>query len=41
MVFDHRDEYASQYDAIRSIAAKIGWSSTAASSHGGLHRRAA
>jgi hypothetical protein len=41
MVFDHRDEYASQYDAIRSIAAKIGWSSTAASSHEGLHRRAA
>ena len=24
MVFDHRDEYASQYEAIRSIAAKIG-----------------
>jgi transposase-like protein len=26
MVFDHRDEYTSQYDAIRSIAAKIGCS---------------
>ncbi|WP_371681157.1 IS3 family transposase, partial [Microvirga sp. KLBC 81] len=26
MVFDHRDEHASQYDAIRSIAAKIGCS---------------
>ena len=26
MVFDHRDEYASQYEAIRSIAAKIGCS---------------
>ena len=26
MVFEHRDEYASQYDAIRSIAAKIGCS---------------
>ena len=26
MVFDHRGEYASQYEAIRSIAAKIGCS---------------
>jgi transposase-like protein len=26
MVFDHRDEYASQYEAIVSIAAKIGCS---------------
>ena len=26
MVFDHRDEYASQYEAIRSIAQKIGCS---------------
>ena len=26
MVFDHRDEYTSQYEAIRSIAAKIGCS---------------
>jgi transposase-like protein len=26
MVFDHRDEYASQYEAILSIAAKIGCS---------------
>ncbi|PVE20236.1 IS3 family transposase [Microvirga sp. KLBC 81] len=26
MVFEHRDEYASQYEAIRSIAAKIGCS---------------
>ena len=24
MVFEHRDEYTSQYEAIRSIAAKIG-----------------
>ena len=26
MVFDHREEYGSQYEAIRSIAAKIGGS---------------
>ena len=26
MVFEHRDEYSSQYEAIRSIAAKIGCS---------------
>src|ERR687893_3265131 len=26
MVFEHRDEYTSQYEAIRSIAAKIGCS---------------
>jgi transposase len=26
MVFEHRDEYASQYEAIQSIAAKIGCS---------------
>jgi transposase len=26
MVFDHRDEHASQYEAIWSIAAKIGGS---------------
>jgi transposase-like protein len=26
MVFEHRDEYASQYEAILSIAAKIGCS---------------
>jgi transposase-like protein len=26
MVFDHRDEYTSQYEAILSIAAKIGCS---------------
>jgi transposase-like protein len=26
MVFDHRDEYTSQYEAIRSIASKIGCS---------------
>jgi transposase-like protein len=26
MVLDHRDEYSSQYAAIRSIAAKIGCS---------------
>jgi transposase len=26
MVFEHRDEYASQYEALQSIAAKIGCS---------------
>jgi transposase-like protein len=29
MVFDHQDEYTSQYEAIRSIAAKIGCSGEA------------
>ena len=39
MVFDHRDEYTSQYEAIRSIAAKIGCSGETLRKWAGLAER--
>jgi hypothetical protein len=36
MVFDHQGEYASQYEAIRSVAQRIGYRSTGLTLHAAI-----